>query len=318
MTDGEHRRLSEAVAAIRADGKDALAPLPAVDALAATAPDARRQVLDGLRPDLYALASIIADAAVARARREAPAYPPYGLARSMYSQFRMVVDQPEPFAAGDVGDFRALGQAYLDTMVFHLDRQFKEQLASPEGWMLGQLEQLLARFRVGAGPATRARLKDGFAFMYGGLHFGVSVCSQAAEVMARLLEPWPSLTAENKTEIMVRSVRPAHRLAALNVDTVVPSYQRLLAPSGWMDPGHFLVQQSGDRPWRVELRDEAVPDRGDPASRPASTSGYTTLGCPARVSPSGGTAAITALWRWCVELAHDTGLLRTAPRERLR
>lgn len=303
MTTSDDRRFSVHAAELRARGADALDPLPDPASLLAMSPGARHTVLEPLRLELYSIASIIADGAVQRARRSAPDRPPYGLVQSLHSQSRMVVANPQPFEKGSIEDFLALGRAYLDTMVFDLDRQYKEQFASDQGWILHRLEQLLALFRIDAGPGARARFKDGFAFLYGGLQFGVSVCAQLAEVMTRLLEPYSSLSPRNRAKIMIRSVRPANRLAALNLDHVVPEYQALLEPSGWMAAEHFEIELVAGQPTTIDLRDEALHEHDD---RPT---GFPTQGCPARRSPAGGPSAIATMWRWCAELSRDTGLL---------
>lgn len=303
MSISDDRRFAIHAAELRARGEEALDPLPDPNALRAMPASDRLAVSEPLRLELYAIASILADAAIQRTRQGAGDFPPYGLARSLHSQSRMVVANPEPFEEGSVDTFRALGKALLDTTVFHLDRQYKEQFASDQGWLLRRLERLLALFRVDAGPASLARYKDGFAFVYGGLHFGVSVCAQLAEVMARLLEPYDSMASRHKAKVLIRSVRPANRLAALNFDHVVPTYESLLEPSGWMSPQNFEVEMVGGSPTSIDIRDESVLERAD---RPTT---YPTQGCPARRSPSGGHSAIAVLWRWTAELSRDTGLL---------
>ncbi len=264
-------------------------------------------MLDGLRVELYAISSILAEAAVGRALVEAPMYPPYGLVRSMHSELRLLAADPGPVEEGAVGDFRALGRAYLDTTVFHLDREFKIQRAGEDAWRVQRLEHLLALFRIDAGPASRERMRNGLSFLYGGLQFGVSVCVQLAEVMNRVLDKRPGQAPTEKAAIMTRSIRPAYRLAGLNLDHVIPAYQGLLETSGWMRADNFVLQDSEDRRWRIDLRDEAIAGRheGEP-DRPTT---YATQGCPARRSPSGGDPTIAVLWAWCVELGHDTGLL---------
>lgn len=303
MSTSEDRRFAQHAAELRARGPEALDVLPEPIGLRAMSAAERHAVLEGLRLELYAIASIVADGAVQRARRTASEYPPYGLAKSMHSQSRMVVDNPGPFEKGSIGDFHALGRAYLDTMVFQLDRHYKEQFASEQGWILHRLEQLLALFRIDANPAAQARLKDGFSFLYGGLQFGVSVCAQLAEVMARLLAPYPDMSSSEKAKVLIRSVRAANRLAALNLDHIIPEYQSLLEPSGWMAAENFEVDLLAGRPTSIDLRDEAFHEQDD---RPTT---FSTQGCPARRSPSGGQSAIATLWRWCVELSRDLGLL---------
>ena len=291
---------------IRTSGPEVLGPLPEAKELAGEAAGARHEVLEGLRVELYAISSIIADATVVRARGDRPSHPPYGLVRSMYSETKMLSASPEPVSEGAIDSFETLGKAYLDTMVFHLDRQFQDP-GPDERWIPGRLEALLSLFRIDAGPATRSRLRDGFSFVYGGLHFGTGVCVQLAEVMARLLEGTPEVTAGAKAAVMARSVRPAYRLAAMNIDHVVVAYQELQSPApesaGWMDGSRFAVQESGGAPWRIDFADD------DLTGGRRVTPMYSTQGCPARVSPTGGASAIATLWSWCVQLAHDTGLL---------
>lgn len=307
MTAAAERRLSLRSRDLTTHGQEALQALPDRQQLASRPEAERHQALEGLRLELYAISSVIADATVQRARREREAYPPYGLVRSMHSDSRMLVDDPEAVKEGAIHGFHDLGKAYVDTMVFHLDRHFKDPAHPDQKWMAQRLEDLLALFRVGAGPLTRSRMRDGLSFIYGGLHFGTGVCVQLAEVMSRLLGSFAHLAAAEKAEIMSRSIRPAYRLAALNFDHVVVAYQKLQAPAQagttWMRSEAFAVQTSGDRPWRVDLREDELV-----ASRPRSTT-YETQGCPARISPGAGPSPIATLWSWCVELAHGLGLL---------
>ena len=303
--EGVGRRVSLRAREISRRGPAALEPLPTSEQVGRLSEGERHQVRKRLRVELYALASVLADGSVRRALEQRPAYPPYGLVRSMHSQMRMILADPGPVEEGTVGSFHALGQAYVDTTVFHLDQHFKERRAVDSVWLLDRLEKVLALFRVDADPGLRARLRDGFSFLYGGLHFGTSVCVQLVEVMARLLEPFP-MDAGEKGEVLSRSNRPAFHLAAVNVAHVVPAHQHLLASAGgtpWMDPAHFAVQEVDGRPVRIGLREEEFPGL---AAIPTT---YPTLGCPARVSPSGGTSAIGMLWTWCSELTRDLGLL---------
>lgn len=313
------RRVSLRAREIARRGPAALQPLPTTEQLGRLSEGERHQVHKRLRVELYALASILADGSIRRALHQRASYPPYGLVRSMHSQMRMILADPGPVEEGTVASFQALGQAYVDTTVFHLDQHFKERRAVDSVWILDRLEKVLALFRAGAGPALRARLRDGFSFLYGGLHFGTSVSVQLAEVMAGLLEPF-AIDAAEKAEVLLRSNRPAFHLAAVNVAHVVPAHQHLLAaaksgpgsggPTGgapWMDPTHFVVQEVDGRPVRIGLREEDFPGL---AAIPTT---YPTLGCPARVSPSGGTSAIGMLWTWCAELARDLGLLGPVP-----
>ena len=324
MSAGAERRLSLHARELLTRGQEALGPLPDAEELAGRTEADRHQVLEGLRLELYAISSIVADATVRRARRDRPSHPPYGLVRSKHSESRMLVASPEAVHEGSVDSFLELGKAYVDTMVFHLDRQFKDPADPDQKWMTRRLEELLSLFRIRAGPLTKSRMRDALSFVYGGLHFGTGVCVQLAEVMTRLLQPFPDLSAADRAEILTRSIRPAYRLAALNIDHVVFAYQSLQAPppaptsqagqseppASWMKAEAFAVQESAGRPWRFDLLDQDAVLRG-PQGRPLGEirATYETQGCPARVSATGGPSPIATLWGWCVELAHDTGLL---------
>lgn len=292
--------------------------LPTPEHLAGLSAGKRHEVLDELRVELYAVSSLLADAAVGRARRERPSFPPYGLVLSRHTQLRMVVANPGPVPAGSIDGFLALGKAYIDTTVWHLHRSFPELREEGKGWLPDRLEELLTLFKVGASPPAAARMRDGVSFVYGGLHFGTSVCVQLAEVMATILAEDPALTAAEKAAVMTRSSLPAYDLAAHSVTSVVRVYQRMQSSTrrsttgtssqAWLDPKWFSVRHSDDgRPWRIDLRSEDLPS--GPAPGPKGLQGYTTLGCPARISPSAATSPIATLWSWCVELAHDAGLL---------
>jgi len=291
--------------------------LPKPEELAELSEEERHRLLDGLRVALFAVTSIVADACLRRARRERPGYPPYGLVHSRHTELRMVVADPGPVAKGAIDGFLALGKAYVDTTVFHLHGTFVELQQDGRGWLVDRLEQLLGLFRVGAGPATRARMRDAVSFVYGGLHFGTGVCVQLAEVMASMLAADPALSAADRVAVLSRSSSPAYDVASFSVTEVLRAYQRLQSPTrrsiagtssqSWMDPERFVVREADGRPWRIELRDDDLLGTA-PASKEGLHS-YTTLGCPARISPSAGTSPIAALWSWCVELAHDTGLL---------
>ncbi len=313
MATGAGPRLSVRAREITEAGPGAFAPLPSPEELAQQAEPERHELLDGLRLELYAICCVAADATLQRARRERASYPPYGLVRSGHTATRMVLADPGPVEAGAVVSFHALGKAYIDTLVFHLHRVLGEELRADHRFLLQRLEELLRLFRVAAGPVGRSRMRDGVSFLYGGLHFGASVCVQVAEVMARLLEPYEELTADGRAKVMARSTRPVHQLAALNADHVVFAYHHLqspvdgrpTAPSGWMEAAHFVVHEAEEAPRRIELRHEEP--FGSKVGQVTAT--YTTLGCPARTSPGGGPSPIATLWSWCVELSHDTGLL---------
>ena len=292
-----------------------LEPLPTPEHLGTLSEADRHEVLEGLRVELYAVSSLVAEAAVGRARRERPKFPPYGLVLSRYTELRMVVVDPGPVPADAVDGFLALGKAYIDTTVWHLHGSFAELREEGKGWMVDRLEALLELFKVGASPASRARMRDGVSFVYGGLHFGTSVCIQLAEVMASILAD-SGLSAADKAAVMTRSSLPAYDLAAQSVTGIIRVYQRMQSTSrrsvsstssqSWLDPKWFDVKEADGRPWRIDLRTADLP------SGPAPAMGLhedTTLGCPARISPSAATSPIATLWSWCVELAHDAGLL---------
>jgi len=299
------RSVPALVRALREHGADGLAPVPRAEQLARKSPSRRREILDELRVDLHALSALLAEAAVERARRHRPDYPPYGLARSGYSASRLVAADPEPFPKGSIASFDALGKAFVDTTIFHLRATWNEQ-RHHHGWVLERLEELLAPFRAAAGPAAEPRMRDGISFLYGGLHFGTGVSVQLVEVMATVLEADGRFGPEERVAVLHRSTRPALRLAALNVEQVATAFQNLQdggTRAGWMAPGHFSLLTAGDGPARIDLRDDALPGEEERFT-------FATLGCPARVAMAdGGPSAITGLWSWCVDLARDTGLL---------
>ena len=306
MAAPQPRTVATRVRQIRDGGSDVLVAVPRFEQLARKSPTRRREILDDLRVDLYALSSLMADAAVERARRHRAAYPPYGLVRSGYSATRLVVAEPDPFAEGSIPSFDALGKAFVDTTVFHLQAAWHEQRHAA-GWVLDHLEELLSLFRDAAGPAGEARMRDGISFLYGGLHFGTGVSVQLVEVMATVLGGEDALSLEDRVAVLQRSSRPALRLAALNVEQVVGAFQGLQASgkrAGWMAPERFVVVTPEDAPPRIDLREGALAGEGD------ETFPYATLGCPARVAAGdSGVSPIAGLWSWSIELARDTGLL---------
>jgi hypothetical protein len=309
-------RLSVSTRRLLKRGRAAIGALPTVAEMTAMAPDKRHRVLEGLRLELYAISSIVADGVVERAYRDRVERPPYGLVRSGHTDWKLVMASPKTVDAGAIDGFYALGKAYVDTMVFHLSRHFAEVPESDQGWMVTRLEELLALFRVGAGPATQARMRDGLSFIYGGLHFGTGVSVQLAEVMVRLLDDYPELTPADRAEVMTRSSRPALRLAALNLDHVIVAYHEFLEPpeypSGpqWFDPDRFVVRESDGRPRMIDFHpDELMAGKPHTPKVDTVPATFDTHGCPARTSPTGETPPITRLWTWCVELARETGLL---------
>ncbi|HSH23836.1 MAG TPA: hypothetical protein VK975_07235 [Acidimicrobiales bacterium] len=319
MAEGVGRRFSLVARDIVATGPDALRPdLITPEELAKSPAEDQQALLEELRVELYAISSVVADATVRRARHDAEGYPPYGLARSMYSQLRAVVANPEPYPVGSIASFHQLGTALVDTVVLHLDRELNEQRLS-HPWMVRRLEHLLSLFRVRAGPMARPRMRDSFSFLYGGLHFGAGVCVQLTEVMARLLHTVPGLPVAHKVDVIIRSSRPALQLAALNIDQVVVAHHRLQAPQRpgrqgqtWMDSRRFVIEEADGAPWRIELRPNALDGRPEQRRLDEMTGAYPTQGCPARISLAGGSSAIAQLWTWSVELARDIGLLGDA------
>lgn len=301
-----------------------LKKLPKPEDLEAMSEAERHEVQEGLRVELFALSSHLADVAVTRGRRLRAEFPPYGLVHSRHTEMRMVVANPEPVLAGEIDGFLALGKAYLDTTVWHLHGAFAEQRELGRGWLIDRLDDMLKLFKVGASATSRARMRDGVSFIYGGLHFGTSVSVQLVEVMAALLaEPAGSggtsqadLSPEEKAAIMARSSKPAYDLANYSVSGVIKVYGGLQSSTrrtvvgksaqGWLDPDQFVLRGVEGRPWRIDLKDVEEPTE---VEEPGDLHSYTTLGCPARISPSGATSPIATLWGWCVELAHDTGLL---------
>lgn len=299
------RELLERARALLAHGPDALAAIPEPEDVSAAPDDERRVLVGHLRIDLYALAAIVAEAAVERARHARGAFPPYGLVRSMFSDFRVLQDSPPPVSAGDVRDFLTLGKGCIDTAVWHLDRHLRELRAGESAWMVDHFARLLALFRIASPPDARPRLRDVFSFVYGGLHFGTSVSVQLIEVMTRLVRT--SERAGDGADIIRRSSRPAYQLAALGLDDVVETYEALQppgrggGPAGWMDESRFVVETA--KSGRVSI---GFADPPRPAER---TPTWPTYGCPARISPAGARAPIGALWTWCVDVAYGAGLL---------
>lgn len=312
-------RLSAKARELAARGATAVRTLPTADKLAALPDGVRHERLESLRVELYAISSILAEATVERAYRDRAERPPYGLVRSGHTEWRMMLAEPRPVKEGDVGDFYVLGQAYVDTMVFHLHREFQELAHGDRAWMADRLESLLALFRTGAGPHAKARMRDALSFIYGGLHFGTGVSVQLVHVMNRLLNARGVSTGgddDEKVAVMLRSSRPALRFAALNLDHVIVAYSSFLDPPSfpggpqWFDPAHFEVQEVDGRPRTIDVRpDELQAGKPHTARIAAIKPTWNTHGCPARVSPAGASPPIQRLWTWAVELARDTGLL---------
>lgn len=303
------------VAELRAGGSDALAAVPDARELAATAEPARRELIEQVRLELYALTAILADAIVGRAERSRKGFRPYGLARSRFSEWGMLRAFPEAYEAGSIRSFFGLWQAFVDTVVLHLHRELRAQHRSEGQWVVHRVRELLALLAAAEGQ-QQARKRDVQSFVYGGLQFGTSVCVQLVEVFARVLAATGQLDAAGKAAVMTRSVGPAYHLAGMNFDVALPTYSSWLSTSrdtpaegrdrpGWLDARRFVLRERQGAPAMITLReDDAGAGRGA-GIEPT----YPTLGCPARVSPDGGTAPITVLWRWCVQVAHDAGLL---------
>lgn len=301
---------------ILALGPTGLGPLPSADAVAAMTADERHQTLEGLRGQLYDLASVVADRAVQRAWQQRHRYQPYGLVRSLFTQMRVVADEPSAYEEHSITGFTDLGKALVDTLVFHLDREMAFIGEKGPRWVPGRLADLLTLFRQDAGPDAQGRLRDPFAFLYGGLHFGASTSVQTVEVMNRLLDGHQGgsrLDPEAKATVLHASIRVVHQLATLNLADIPPVYRRLTSGpdvaeggpvSSWFRPECFRVDERDHLPHRVDLRPDVLVD-----IEPGQEVRYATRGCPARYSPSEGPGAITVLWHWCVDLAAVTGLL---------
>lgn len=304
---------------ILAGGPDGLGDLPDPRDVQSMSPEDRHVILDRLRIELYALASIIADRTVDRSLAARERWPPYGLARSLFSDFGVISAFPSALPEGSISDFRMLGKALIDTTVYHLDAFIKELKKSDEAWLLDRLGRVLALFRLGADRKSQARMRDSFSFMYGGLQFGTSTCVQLTEVMARLLRSHPGLNPDRKAEVMKRSIRPAYDLASVNIDDVAWAYSKLQPagagaqpgtpanPAGWMDPEKFAIKRSGDEAWKIVLITDL--EVGSAERIQEAKSRYTTHGCPARISLLGSRSPIGRLWEWSVDAAHKTGLL---------
>ena len=275
---------------------------------------ARHDTLERFRVELYAIASLIADATVRRALDARPDYPPFGLARSMFSEFRVIADRPEPVEQDSIDGFFRLGRTCIDTVVFHLDAEIQQMRNSQRSWMYEREEKLLKLFSRRSSREVQARMRDVFSFMYGGLQFGTSTLVQLLEVMSRMLRQEGQLGAGEQAGVLHRSSRPAHQLAAVNVDRIVAAYKALqpdapaaaTAPAGWMDPAKFVIEQSDGKPWRISLADD-----GGVLGKHLYKGAFKTQGCPARISPFGGPSPILLLWGWFVDVAEQAGLLGT-------
>lgn len=315
MPDVAGTRLARRVGELRKGGTSARAELPTRKDLTARPEADRRALLDELRVELYAVSAILADAVVRRADRDRGSYPPYGLARSRFSEWRMVIANPPPYEEGSIDSFFTLWKAFVDTAVLQLQRELHElRHHGDQIWLMEHLDELLALFRTAGDKQVRARMKDAMTFIYGGLQFGVSVCVQLAEVMARRLVDVPGTTPDDVAADIARSSGPAYRLAAMNLEHALVAYRELLArpgepgregdsTPGWMIPERFAVQETASGPRQVTFDEHETTAEGPTA--------YTTLGCPARIASERGQTPILTLWRWCADVAHDAGLLDT-------
>jgi hypothetical protein len=306
------REVVQRVSELRARGSQALQPLPETEAWVGADEAERRRMLDELRLDLYALTALLAHAVVGCAISDRHSYPPYGLARSRFTEWGLVTGDPEPYEEGALDSFYALWTAAVDTMVFRLHDELTARRRSAHAWTVTHLERLLPLFAAVEDTDAQARKRDAMTFVYGGLQFGSSVSVQLLEVGTRVLaRDAPGLSGAECTEVLARSSRPAYRLAALEFDQALSAYRQLLSTApdtpeqgrskpGWLDAERFAVQWSEGRPWRVAFVDGPglAPDEGG-----------TRLGCPARIAADGGDTPIGLLWEWCVEIAGDAGLL---------
>lgn len=304
------RGLPERVSELQARGPQALASLPDADQWARTSDDDRRRMRDELRVELYAVTALLADAVVRRALDARPSFPPYGLARSRFSELGMLSASPEPYESGSIDSFAALWKAMVDTTVLALHRELTARRRSSQAWTVEHVAGLLPLFTPDD-PHQRARKRDPITFVYGGLQFGTSVCVQLAEVQARVLGHHGPLTAEERAAVLTRSAGPAIRLAGLDLDTALSTYRGLLSAApdtppegrdkpGWFDSARFVVRPAEGPPRKVVLVDGGHVTAEADAAR---------LGCPARLPGEGEGTPIRQLWAWCVECARDAGLL---------
>lgn len=315
MTRAPGRHVSQRVAALRERSFAALETLPTAKELAGRPRAQRYEVLDDLRVELYAITALVADELVRRAHRDREQYPPYGLGKSMFATWGMLKVHPEPYEEGSLTTWLDLWKAFVDTTVLHLHRELGVLRHSDRAWQVERLDALLPLYRTVADTKTAARLADTQTFLYGGMQFGTSVCVQMVEAMSRQLRA-ASVPRDQQRAVLHRSTAPPLRLAAMNLEQALPTYRGLLSKAadtprdgrdrpGWMDAGRFTIIESDGGPHSVSLPDDL--------EREAAAT-YTTLGCPARIAIKGEDAPITTLWHWCVDVAHDAGLLGDEPR----
>lgn len=305
------RRITQRLHDLQARGEAALSPLPSGKALAEMPADARSGRLDELRVELYALSALLADGVVRRAVDDRASFPPYGLARSRFSELGMLNIHPDPYEDGSIGDYLTLWQAFVDTVVLHLHREVSTRHhADADAWTVNGVKELLGVFTADD-PDKKARMRDPTSFLYGGLQFGTSVCVQLVEVGSRVLRrETPDLDAEQRRDVLLASTGPAYRLAVLDLDRALAVYKGLLSTRedtpeagrdrpGWLDAARFTVDRPGGGPQRLNLvgpEDE-------------TTGSEDRLGCPARITVGGDDSPIGMLWRWSVEVAWQVGLL---------
>lgn len=312
------RGLEQCLSDLRARGPEALAVLPEREEWAAASDQERHRVLDELRVELYALSALISDAVVRRVVADRSSFPPYGLARSKFSEFGMLSVFPDPYEEGSIESFYVLWKAVVDTAVLHLHREISERRRSEESWSVERLARVLPAFAAAEQEDKQPRKRDPMSFIYGGLQFGVSVCVQLIEVGVRVLRRHePDLPTDEQVAVLRRSIGPAYRLAAYNQEQALATYSQLLSSAsdtpvegrerpGWLSADLFTVQYAHGRPWRVALNLAELDED------PSADTGYRRLGCPARLTVEAEETPIATLWGWCLEVARDTALLGPA------
>lgn len=309
------RGLEQRLSDLRTRGPEGLAPLPEREEWSAASHEDRHRVLDELRVELYAISAIISDAAVRRIVADRSSFPPYGLARSKFSEFGMLSVFPDPYEEGSIGSFYVLWKAVVDTAVLHLHREISERRRSDESWSVERLARVLPAFAAAEREDKQPRKRDPMSFIYGGLQFGVSVCVQLIEVGVRVLQrDEPGLASDEQVAVLRRSIGPAYRLAVYNQEQALVTYSRLLSSAsdtpaegrerpGWLASDLFTVQYAHGHPWRVGL------NLAELEEDPSADTGYRRLGCPARLTVEAEDTPIATLWTWCLGVARDTELL---------
>lgn len=305
------RHVSQRVNDLRTRGFVALEALPPPKELAGRPAEERYEVLDDLRVELYAVTALIADLIVRHAYDARAGYPPYGLGKSMFATWGMLKVHPEPYEEGSITTYLDLWKGFVDTTVLHLHRQLGELKHSKRAWLIERIDALLPLFRTIADRRMAARFADTQTFLYGGMQFGASVCVQMVEAMSRRLRH-AGVPPDEQRGVLARSTAAPLRLAAMSQEHALEIYGSLLSqggdtPSegrtrpGWMDAERFAVVERDGAPRSVSLPIDEV--------EVETAAAFTTLGCPARIAIRGEEAPITVLWRWCVDVAYETGLL---------